>query len=84
MNEITSLSSPWDPLAPLETEKPDPGIVFAAQRREIRNILKSYTGYYDVFAEMLQNALDAVEKHYFLLNDSPYAAGSVMEPRSAF
>ena len=31
-------------------------------RSEIRNILKSYTGYYDLFSEMIQNALDAVEK----------------------
>ena len=37
-------------------------MVVAAQRREIRNILKSYTGYYDLFAELLQNALDAVER----------------------
>ena len=32
------------------------------QKREIRNILKSYTGYYDLFGELLQNALDAVDK----------------------
>lgn len=50
---------PWDPLA-LEVDEPD--LVIAAQRREIRNILKSYTGYYDLFSELLQNALDAVEK----------------------
>jgi hypothetical protein len=50
---------PWDPLA-LESDEPD--LVIAAQRREIRNILKSYTGYYDLFSELLQNALDAVEK----------------------
>jgi uncharacterized protein YllA (UPF0747 family) len=35
-------------------------MVVAAQRREIKNILKSYTGYYDLFAELLQNALDAL------------------------
>src|SRR6266496_291222 len=50
---------PWDPLAP-EADEPD--LVIAAQKREIRNILKSYTGYYDLFSELLQNALDAVEK----------------------
>ena len=48
----------WDPL---ESES-DPGLLVAAQRREIRNILKSYTGYYDLFAELIQNALDAVER----------------------
>ena len=49
----------WDPL--LEGEG-DPDIVARAKKREIQNILKSYTGYYDLFAELIQNALDAVEK----------------------
>lgn len=48
----------WDPL----DTNPDPGILIASQRREIRNILKSYTGYYDLFSELIQNSLDAVEK----------------------
>jgi nitrogen fixation/metabolism regulation signal transduction histidine kinase len=48
----------WDPL--VQTD--DPGVLVAAQKREITNILKSYTGYYDLFAELLQNALDAVER----------------------
>jgi hypothetical protein len=50
---------PWDPLA---TDSDEPDLLIAAQKREIRNILKSYTGYYDLFSELLQNALDAVEK----------------------
>jgi hypothetical protein len=50
----------WDPLD--STSGADPGIVISAQKREISNILKSYTGYYDLFAELIQNALDAVEK----------------------
>jgi len=50
----------WDPLE--STAGADPGILIAAQRREIANILRSYTGYYDLFSELLQNALDAVEK----------------------
>jgi hypothetical protein len=49
----------WDPLAPSDD---DVDMFAAAQKREIRNILKSYTGYYDLFSEMVQNALDAVEK----------------------
>ena len=49
----------WDPLARVDE---DPAVYAAAQKREIRNILKSYTGYFDLFAEMIQNALDAVEK----------------------
>jgi hypothetical protein len=48
----------WDPL--VQTD--DPGVLIAAQKREINNILKSYTGYYDLFSELLQNALDAVER----------------------
>ena len=48
----------WDPLESAS----DPGMIVAAQRREIRNILKSYTGYYDLFSELIQNALDAVER----------------------
>lgn len=50
----------WDPL--FDEVVTDPGIVNAAKKRELQNILKSYTGYYDLFAEMIQNALDAVEK----------------------
>lgn len=48
----------WDPLS----SDSDPHFLVAAQRREIRNILKSYTGYYDLFSELIQNALDAVER----------------------
>src|SRR5215210_775146 len=48
----------WDPLE----SSTDQGMILAAQRREIRNILKSYTGYYDLFAELRQNALDALER----------------------
>jgi Histidine kinase-, DNA gyrase B-, and HSP90-like ATPase len=33
-----------------------------ATRRVVQNILKSYTGYFDVFAELLQNSLDAIDK----------------------
>jgi hypothetical protein len=49
----------WDPL---QTGADEMEFVLAAQKREIRNILKSYTGYFDLFSEMIQNALDAVEK----------------------
>ena len=48
----------WDPLQAGADEE----FVLAAQKREIRNILKSYTGYFDFLSEMIQNALDAVEK----------------------
>lgn len=55
----TTPPTEWDPL--MEGEG-DPDIVARAKKREIQNILKSYTGYYDLFAELIQNSLDAVEK----------------------
>jgi hypothetical protein len=55
----TASGEAWDPL---QTGSDDLEFVLAAQKREIRNILKSYTGYYDLFSELIQNALDAVEK----------------------
>lgn len=33
-----------------------------ALKREIKNILKSYVGWYDPFGEVIQNAIDSVEK----------------------
>jgi hypothetical protein len=33
----------------------------AATQRAVLNILKSYTGYFDVFSELIQNALDAID-----------------------
>jgi hypothetical protein len=32
-----------------------------SKKRDVQNILKSYTGTFDVFSELLQNALDAVQ-----------------------
>ena len=66
--------APFDPWDPLEPGGEDPGIFIAAQRREINNILKSYTGYFDIFSEMIQNSLDAVERRaseYFELDSAP-------------
>ena len=50
----------WDPLE--STAGADPGILIGAQRHEIGNILRSYTGYYDLVSELFQNAPDAVEQ----------------------
>ena len=55
----------FDSYDPLTIEDQDRGLVVAAKKREIRNILKSYTGYYDPFAEVLQNAFDAVERRAY-------------------
>ena len=48
----------WDPLeGNLSSE-----LVSATIKRQIKNILKSYTGWYDPLCELIQNALDAVEE----------------------
>lgn len=51
-----SLSN-WDPLE----EKLTSELANAAIKRQIKNILKSYTGWFDLFSELIQNALDALE-----------------------
>ncbi|WP_214944893.1 ATP-binding protein [Arthrobacter sp. ISL-85] len=49
----------FDPLAHKSTRASD--AAFLALKREISNILSSYVGWYDPFAELIQNALDAVD-----------------------
>lgn len=57
---VGNVETSWDPL---EGALPnDQEIVSAAKKREIRNILKSYVGAYDSFSELIQNAMDAVER----------------------
>ena len=46
----------WDPLENLTSE-----LVNTTIRRQIKNILKSYTGWFDPFSELIQNALDALD-----------------------
>jgi len=50
----------WDPL--VTSKVTDTEVVSAAQKREIKNILKSYVGKYDSFSELIQNSMDAVDK----------------------
>lgn len=50
----------WDPLS--SGAEADSEILAAAQKRQIKNILKSYVGMYDPFSELLQNAMDAVDR----------------------
>jgi len=65
MNSELTVSSidGFDPLAVAADEAGPTVASFLeeANKREVHNILKSYTGYFDVFSEMLQNALDAVQ-----------------------
>jgi hypothetical protein len=60
----------WDPLS--QSKEADSEIVSAAQKREIKNILKSYVGMYDSFSELIQNAMDAVDRRTQLLNEPDY------------
>ncbi len=50
----------WDPLEAVNGS--DQEILTAAKKREIKNILKSYVGTYDPMSELIQNAMDAVER----------------------
>jgi hypothetical protein len=60
----------WDPL--LVSKDADSEIISAAQKREIKNILKSYVGMYDSFSELIQNAMDAVDKRASVESDGEY------------
>ena len=57
----------WDPLAITDDIQRD-----TMDKRLIRNILASYTSYFDPFSELFQNALDAVEKRQNELEESEY------------
>ena len=58
----SNLVTPWNPLE--VKNEADANILAAAQKREIKNILKSYVGNYDPLSEILQNAMDAIEKRF--------------------
>lgn len=60
----------WDPLDVQGSATTE--ILAAAKKREIRNILRSYVGFFDPFCELIQNALDAVDLREVLLNEPAY------------
>lgn len=47
----------------------DPNI---ALREEVKNILRDYRNFWDIYAETLQNSIDSINRRYRLLNDSSY------------
>lgn len=55
-----ALESNWDPLSP-DVEMAEE-LIGATLKRTIKNIIKSYTGWFDPLSELIQNALDAVDK----------------------
>lgn len=60
----------WDPLDLQNGAASE--IVAAASKRQIRNILKSYVGFFDPFCELIQNALDAVDTRERALKEKGY------------
>lgn len=65
----------FDPLVPSSGEDGEPAKYLEEYTKgNVRNILDSYTGYYDVFSESIQNALDAVQQ-------KAESAGSAYTPK---
>ena len=60
----------WDPLQTSQDVGSE--IISASQKRQIGNILKSYVGNYDAFSELIQNAMDAVDRRQRELSDLLY------------
>ena len=60
----------FDPLD--TTANSDSDFVSASRKREIRNILKSYVGFFDPFSELIQNAMDAVDERARQFKDANY------------
>ena len=60
----------WDPLSCGKEASPE--VISNAQKREIRNILKSYVGMYDSFSELIQNAMDSVDRRAGQNENSDY------------
>jgi hypothetical protein len=53
----------WDPLEEnRKLQDLTSELASATIKRQIKNILKSYTGWYDPLSELIQNSLDAVEQ----------------------
>lgn len=69
----SSLEKPSIEFDPLNSDKSfDSEIINAAKKREIKNILKSYVGPFDTFSELIQNAMDAVDKRDLTLTEPSY------------
>ena len=66
---MSNALSGFDPLESSHGEGTSASGVFEdATKRVIHNILRSYTGYFDLFSEAIQNSLDAVEMTQRLRN----------------
>lgn len=58
----------WNPLEiiSMNSEENYRQLAISSTKQQIRNILKSYVGYYDPFCELLQNAMDATDRMAFI------------------
>lgn len=55
----------FDPLSvALGSQSATQSLLNQQTKRYIQSILRSYTGYYDVFSELIQNGIDALERKY--------------------
>lgn len=64
----------WNPLELVTMNSNDDykQLAVNSTKQQIRNILKSYVGYYDPLCELLQNAMDAVDRRKEILNEDKY------------
>lgn len=58
------MSDSQSPFDPLDYRPQDPSELSAHARNIVKNVLDSYTGRFDVLAEAVQNAMDAVEARW--------------------
>lgn len=68
---------PFDPLAATNTHVNEAAL--SALVRQISNILSSYVGWYDPFAELIRNALDSVEARVAVERSA--GTGTAYQPR---
>ena len=52
----------FDPLSISDAALPDESVILKRTKRSIHSILHSYVGWFDPFAELIQNAMDSVDK----------------------
>jgi len=64
------MSSTFNPFDPLEAKQAiNTEVAINALKREIRNILNSYVGWFDPLSELIQNSLDSIEERILMAGD---------------
>ena len=63
----------WNPLDFTGKQEQYKAIAISSTKQQIRNILKSYVGYFDPLCELLQNAMDATDKRVETLSETNYS-----------